>query len=135
MKLKVLKYLKNCRHHATLIIKVEKNTELVKGRFKYYVIKEVGGWGQKMATFDDLQYRKSSKRWVGLKSQKHDDVILEWSLPYLHSDKIIFGTNISIPNGDFHLIICIFLPIQIKSFSPLWVESTRYHFGFLPFFA
>ena len=34
-----------------------------KGPFKYYVIKEVGGWGQKMAIFDDLQYSKSSKRW------------------------------------------------------------------------
>ena len=28
---------------------------LLKGPFKYYVIKEVGGWGQKMAFFDDLQ--------------------------------------------------------------------------------
>ena len=37
----------------------------------------MGGWGQKMAIFDDLQYCKSSKRWVG---QSHDDVILEWSL-------------------------------------------------------
>ena len=36
-----------------------------KGPFKYYVIKEVGGWGQKMAIFDDLQYCKSSKKWVG----------------------------------------------------------------------
>ena len=36
-----------------------------KGPFKYYVINEVGGWGQKMAIFDDLQYYKSSKRWVG----------------------------------------------------------------------
>ena len=35
------------------------------GAFKYYVIKEVGGWGQKTAIFDDLQYCKSSKRWVG----------------------------------------------------------------------
>jgi hypothetical protein len=35
-----------------------------KGPFKYYVIKEVGRWGQKMAIFDDLQYCKSSKRWV-----------------------------------------------------------------------
>ena len=41
-----------------------------KGPFKYYVIKEVGGWGQKMANFDDLQYCKSSKRWVGLKKSK-----------------------------------------------------------------
>ena len=36
-----------------------------KGPFKYYVIKEVGVWGQKMAIFDDLQYCKSSKSWVG----------------------------------------------------------------------
>ena len=36
-----------------------------RGPFKYYVIKEVGGWGQKMAIFDDLQYCKSSKKWVG----------------------------------------------------------------------
>ena len=33
-----------------------------KGPFKYYVIKEVGGWGQKMAIFDDLQYCKSSNK-------------------------------------------------------------------------
>ena len=38
---------------------------LVKGPLKSYVIKEVGGWGQKMAIFDNLQYCKSSKRWVG----------------------------------------------------------------------
>ena len=38
---------------------------LRKGPFKYYVIKEVGGWGQKMAILDDLQYCKSSKSWVG----------------------------------------------------------------------
>ena len=43
---------------------------LNKGRFKYYVIKEVGGRGQKMAIFDDLQYCKSSKRWVGLKKSR-----------------------------------------------------------------
>ena len=36
-----------------------------KGPFKYYVIKEVGGWGQKMAILDDIQYCKSSKSWVG----------------------------------------------------------------------
>ena len=36
-----------------------------KGAFKYYVIKEVGGWGQKMAILDDLQYCKSSKSLVG----------------------------------------------------------------------
>ena len=35
------------------------------GPFKYYVIKEVGGWGQKMAILDELQYCKSSKSWVG----------------------------------------------------------------------
>ena len=39
--------------------------KLHKGAFKYYVIKEVGGWGQTMAIFDDLQYCKSSKRWLG----------------------------------------------------------------------
>ena len=33
-----------------------------KGAFKYYVIKEVGGWGQKMAIFDDHQ----RCGWVGL---------------------------------------------------------------------
>ena len=36
-----------------------------KGPFKYYVIKEEGGWGQKMAILDELQYCKSSKSWVG----------------------------------------------------------------------
>ena len=36
-----------------------------KAPFKYSVIKEVGGWGQKMTIFDDLQYCRSSKRWVG----------------------------------------------------------------------
>ena len=51
------------------------NLKFYKGTFKYYVIKEVGGWGQIMAIL--------SKRWVGLKSQKHDDVILEWSLTQL----------------------------------------------------
>ena len=29
---------------------------LAKGPFKYYVIKEVGGLGQNMVIFDDLQY-------------------------------------------------------------------------------
>ena len=43
---------------------VMSNLNKTKGPFKYYVIKEVGGWGQKMAFFDDLQYCKSSKRWV-----------------------------------------------------------------------
>ena len=44
---------------------------LPKGPIKYYVIKEAGGWGQKMAIFDDLQYCKSSKRWMGgLKKSK-----------------------------------------------------------------
>ena len=38
---------------------------LGKGPFKYYIIKEVGGWGQKMAIFDDLYYCKSSNNWVG----------------------------------------------------------------------
>ena len=44
---------------------------LGKGPFKYYIIKEVGGWGQKMAIFDDLYYCKSSNNWVGgLKKSK-----------------------------------------------------------------
>ena len=41
-----------------------------RGAFKYYIIKEVGGWGQKMAIFDFLQYCRSSKRWMGLKKPK-----------------------------------------------------------------
>ena len=45
------------------------NNNFNKGPFKYYVIKEVGGWGQKMAIFDDLKYCKSSKRWVGRPKQ------------------------------------------------------------------
>ena len=55
----------------------------------YYVIKEVGGWGQKMAIIDDLQYCKSSKNWVGgpKKVNNNDDVILEWSLRYLYFSK------------------------------------------------
>ena len=44
----------------------QKKLELTnKGPFKYYVIKEVGGWGQKVAILDDLQYCKSSKSLVG----------------------------------------------------------------------
>ena len=39
--------------------------QIPKGPFKYYVMKEVGEWGQKMAIFDDLQYCTSSKIWVG----------------------------------------------------------------------
>ena len=35
---------------------------VIKGPFKYYVIKEVSGWGQIMAIFDYLKYCKSSKR-------------------------------------------------------------------------
>ena len=46
-------------------LKVQILNGLYKGPFKYYVIKEVGGWGQKMAILDDLQYCKSSKSWVG----------------------------------------------------------------------
>ena len=34
---------------------------MAKGAFKYYVIKEVVGWGQNMAIFDDLQYCKLSE--------------------------------------------------------------------------
>jgi hypothetical protein len=42
-----------------------------------------------MAIFNVLQYCKSSKKWKGgpKKGQKHDDVILEWSL----TKKITFG--------------------------------------------
>ena len=35
-----------------------------KGAFKYYVIKEVGGWGQKMVILDERV------GWVGLKKSK-----------------------------------------------------------------
>ena len=49
---------------------IENNAIVGMGAFKYYVIKAVGRWGQKMAIFDDLQYCKSSKRWVGLKKPK-----------------------------------------------------------------
>ena len=42
-----------------------------KGPFKYYVIKEVGGWDQKMAMFDDLQYCKSIKEVGGPKKVKN----------------------------------------------------------------
>ena len=31
-------------------------TFICMGAFKYYVIKEVGGWGQKRVIFGDLQY-------------------------------------------------------------------------------
>ena len=45
---------------------VMSNLNKTKGPFKYYVIKEVGGWGQKMAFFDDfIQYCKSSKKRMG----------------------------------------------------------------------
>ena len=40
-------------------------TPISKGPFRYYVIKEVDGWGQKFLIFYDLQYCKSSKRWLG----------------------------------------------------------------------
>ena len=55
---------------------------LAKGAFKYYVIKEVGGWRQKMEILDDLQYCKSSKSWVGgpKKVKNMMTHILEWSL-------------------------------------------------------
>ena len=41
------------------------------GPFKYYVIKEVGVWGQKMAIFDDLKYCKLSKEVGGPKKVKN----------------------------------------------------------------
>ena len=40
--------------------------KLTKGPFKYYVIKEVGGWGQKMAIFDEKIYSTV----MGLKKSK-----------------------------------------------------------------
>ena len=56
-------------YHINAIVIAENHSfevkTLDKGPFKYYVIKEVGGRGQIMAIFDDLQYCKSSKRWVG----------------------------------------------------------------------
>ena len=51
---------KNPREEEVLL-----QSDFDKGPFKYYVIKEVGGWGQKMTIFDDLQCCKSSKRWIG----------------------------------------------------------------------
>ena len=44
---------------------LKKNRDIGSIQFKYYVIKEVGGWGQKMTILDDLQCCKSSKSWVG----------------------------------------------------------------------
>ena len=44
---------------------------LPKGAFKYYVIKEVGGWGQKMAIwmiYSTVNHRKGGR--VGLKKSK-----------------------------------------------------------------
>ena len=43
---------------------------LSKGPFKYYVSKEVGGWGQKIEFFADWQYYLCWGRWVGLKKPK-----------------------------------------------------------------
>ena len=40
---------------ARVKTKISCMTTLTNGQFKYYVIKEVGGWGQKMVIFDDLQ--------------------------------------------------------------------------------
>ena len=42
----------------------KKNPDPLFFLFKYYVIKEVGGWSQKIVILDDLQYCKSSKSWV-----------------------------------------------------------------------
>ena len=46
------------------------NKQFNKGPFKYYVSKVVGGWGQKMAIFADLQRYFCWRRWVGLKKRK-----------------------------------------------------------------
>ena len=42
----------------------------VRGPFNYYVRKEVGGWGQKIAIFADLQHFLCWRRCVGLKKPK-----------------------------------------------------------------
>ena len=47
-----------------LILTGFNNISFDKGAFNY-VIKEVGGWGQKMEIIDDLEYCKSSKSWAG----------------------------------------------------------------------
>ena len=47
----------------------------------------MGGWGQKMAIFDDLQYCKSSK------SQNHDDVIRQ-NANQLNDDPLKFTFNL-----------------------------------------
>ena len=44
-----------CAQRCELIFEGAFSYSYVLGPFKYYVIKEVGGWGQKMAIFDDLQ--------------------------------------------------------------------------------
>ena len=41
---------------CTIVIYNLRSNILPKGPFKYYVSKEVAGWGQKMAIFSDLQY-------------------------------------------------------------------------------
>ena len=69
-----------------------------KGPFKYYVIKEVGGWGQKMAILDDLQYCKSSKSWVGgpKKVKNMMTYTLEWPLTWFSE---VNTKNQSLSNG------------------------------------
>ena len=52
----------------------------------YVLYHQRGGWGQKMTIFDDLQYCKSSKRWVGLKRWKTWRRNT-WMVPYLKCQK------------------------------------------------
>ena len=66
------------------------------------------------SNFDDLQYLNHQRGgWVGLKSQKHDDVILEWSLIHY----IFFQNSNIYPD---HFIVPI---IQGAEPSDIWVEN------------
>ena len=56
-----LQFIKICivrKLHVSEIYGIQNNRidNSDKGPFKYYVIKGVSGWGQKMEIFDDLQY-------------------------------------------------------------------------------
>ena len=65
----------------------------IKGPFKYYVIKEVGGWGQKMAILDDLQYCNHQRvGWVGLKKSK-TWWPNTWMVPNPKCDRVWFDWN------------------------------------------
>ena len=90
----------------------------------------MGGWGQKMAIFDDLQYCKSSKRSKKVK-KKHDDVILEWSLTQVNKSKFCllvtvlilkkvllllkFGTNHETDVSCPKLTLCVLSSYQFNT--------------------